>query len=156
MTPSEFLLQAVAAARAAEHIFPEYAACEAALESGWGSSTLARQGNNLFGQKQSHPPSGNSLSLPTREFVEGKWVVVPAQWKAFPDWQACFGERMALLRESAAICPHYRAALLAKTGAEFIVQVSASWSTDPQRANKVLRVFGEHFSLQAATTLQSA
>ena len=53
-TPQDsFLRQASAAARAAGHIFPDYAACEAALESTWGQSRLAREANNLFGQKQS-------------------------------------------------------------------------------------------------------
>ncbi len=53
-TPQDsFLRQASAAARAAGHIFPDYAACEAALESTWGRSRLAREANNLFGQKES-------------------------------------------------------------------------------------------------------
>ena len=51
-----FLRQAAAAAHTAGHIFPAYAACEAALESTWGQSRLARQANNLFGQKQSAEP----------------------------------------------------------------------------------------------------
>ncbi len=52
MIQDEFLSKACAAARSAGHIFPEYAACEAALESGWGMSGLAQKANNLFGQKQ--------------------------------------------------------------------------------------------------------
>ncbi|HZU08351.1 MAG TPA: glucosaminidase domain-containing protein, partial [Pseudacidobacterium sp.] len=57
MTMQEtFLQKAYQAAAAAGHIFPEYAACEAALESGWGLSHLATEANNLFGQKQAHPP----------------------------------------------------------------------------------------------------
>ena len=146
MTPTEFLTKAAAAARAAQHIFPEYAACEAALESAWGSSTLAREANNLFGQKQSHPPRGNSFALDTREFLSGEWVTVPAQWMIFVDWEASFAERMAVLRGSQMMFPHYRAALLAQTGDQFIEQVSQSWSTDPERAQKVLSVFRDHFT----------
>lgn len=143
-TPSTFLQQAFTAARAAGHIYPEYAACEAALESAWGHSALAQQANNLFGQKQSHPPRGHSLTLPTRECLHGAWVTVQAQWMVFGDWQDCFAHRMTLLRALQQGYPHYRAALAAKTGEQFVVQVSKSWSTDPERATKILSVYREH------------
>ena len=146
MAPEVFLAKAAAAARAAGHIYPEYAACEAALESGWGNSVLALEANNLFGQKQSHPPRGASLSLPTREYLHGAWVTVTAQWMTFADWGACFAERMQLLRTLAAEYPDYRAALAAAGGEEFIKQVSKSWSTDPERAEKVLAVYRRHLA----------
>lgn len=143
---NDFLLKALAAARAAGHLFPGYAACEAALESGWGLSLLAREANNLFGQKQAHPPlSGTeTLALPTREFLHGVWTQVPANWVKFPDWSACFRERMALLRSLAGAWPNYRAALAAATGEQFITEVSRTWSTDPHRAGKVLDVYDHH------------
>ncbi len=138
MKPEEFLSKAVDAARAAGHIFPEYAACEAALESAWGQSKLAVEANNLFGQKQSHPARGASLTLPTREFLHGAWVFVEAQWVMFTDWRDAFHHRMALLRSLENGCPDYKAALAAATGEEFVRCVSRSWSTDPGRAGKVL------------------
>lgn len=143
---SEFLLKAAAAARAAGHVFPEYAACEAALESGWGHSQLAVEANNLFGQKQAHPPLPGtaSLTLPTREFLHGAWLSVQANWIKFPDWESCFRERMALLRSLAAAWPNYGAALHAATGEQFITEVSRTWSTDPNRAGKVLAVYDDH------------
>jgi flagellum-specific peptidoglycan hydrolase FlgJ len=158
MTPSEFLVKATAAARAANHIFPEYAACEAALESGWGSSRLALEANNLFGQKQPHPPRGVAYTLATREYLHGAWTTVSAQWMSFPEWQACFVERMALLRSLAAEYPHYRDALSATTGEQFIKQVSLSWSTDPDRAEKVLAIYRGHFAdgPQHSAALQTA
>ncbi len=146
MTPEEFLPKAAAAARAAGHIFPEHAACEAALESAWGGSALAVRANNLFGQKQAHPPRGTSLSMPTHEFLHGAWVTVPAEWMIFADWQSCFAERMAVLQRLAGEFPQYHAALAAQTGEQFVTAVSQRWSTDPQRAAKVLSVFHEHFA----------
>ncbi len=153
MKPEEFLPKAAAAAHAAGHIFPEYAACEAALESAWGSSALALRANNLFGQKQSHPPRGESLSLPTREFLRGGWVTVEAHWIVFSDWQDCFVHRMALLQSLESGYPHYRAALLAGSGEQFVAQVSQSWSTDPARAAKVLSVYRAHFAGAALQTV---
>ena len=142
----EFLARAAAAARAAGHLFPDYAACEAALESGWGLSHLAVAANNLFGQKQAHPPLAGTatIALPTREFLHGVWVATQAQWVSFPDWSACFRERMALLHSLADAWPHYRAALAADTGEQFIAEVSRTWSTDPARAGKVLDLYDHH------------
>ena len=146
MIHEEFLKQACAAARAAGHVYPEYAACEAALESGWGMSGLAIKANNLFGQKQSHPqlPGSSTLTMPTREFLHGAWVTVQANWVHFPDWQACFSARMELLRSLCQSHPDYMAALSSTTGGAFITNVSRTWSTDPERAGKVLSVYDHH------------
>ncbi|HEX6773240.1 MAG TPA: glucosaminidase domain-containing protein, partial [Acidobacteriaceae bacterium] len=99
-TPQDtFLRHAAAAARAAGHIFPDYAAAEAALESNWGQSRLAREANNLFGQKASVAEQGSgTLALPTQEFLNGRWVTVIAHWARFADQAACFRARMVLLR----------------------------------------------------------
>jgi flagellum-specific peptidoglycan hydrolase FlgJ len=149
-TPQDtFLRQASAAARAAGHIFPDYAACEAALESTWGQSRLAREANNLFGQKQSEEaPSGIAaagvLTMPTQEFLHGRWVTVTAHWACFVDQAACFRARMALLLRLEHSYPTYARALAATTGETFIEEVSRAWSTDPQRAQKVLAIYRQH------------
>jgi flagellum-specific peptidoglycan hydrolase FlgJ len=146
-TPQDnFLRQASAAARAAGHIFPDYAACEAALESTWGQSRLAREANNLFGQKQSAEPHPDiaSIDMPTQEFLHGQWVTVTAHWTRFADQAACFGARMALLRRLEHSYPAYARALAAATGEVFIEEVSRAWSTDPQRAAKVLAIHRQH------------
>lgn len=158
MTPSqaEFLQKAHAAASSADHIFPEIAACEAALESGWGQSKLAIVANNLFGQKQSHPPvpGTETLSLPTREYLHGDWVTVSAEWIKFPSWNECFRSRMALLRRLSRAYPHYAKALESQTEEQFATEVSKSWSTDPDRAQKVLNLWRNHFlQSQAAHAL---
>ena len=146
LTQSEFLLCAVSSAAEAKHIFPGFAACEAALESGWGHSELAMQANNLFGQKQSHPPVAGTemIALPTREFLHGSWVTVQANWAKFADWGACFAARMQLLERLRSTDSHYAAALQATSGEQFVTEVSKSWSTDPQRAGKVLSIYDEH------------
>jgi flagellum-specific peptidoglycan hydrolase FlgJ len=149
----QFLLRAAQAARLAGHLFPEYAACEAALESAWGESRLAREGNNLFGQKQAHPPlpGTGTLSIETREFLHGQWVTVPAHWARFADWADCFRARMAVLEALRHAYPQYAAALAAASGPEFVEQVSVHWSTDPDRARKVLAVHAAHARCFAPT-----
>ena len=147
MTPVSFLTAAYAGATASGHVWPEYAACEAALETGWGSSKLCRLANNLFGQKQGPQTAGlPTVSIPTREVIGGKSVVVDAVWPVFASWADSFRARMELLR---ALAPEYRdyaAALAAATGEDFVTDVSRRWSTDPTRGAQVLQIHRRHFS----------
>ncbi len=136
-----FLREAWKAALNAHHVWPEMAACEAALESGYGHSVLATQDNNLFGCKQHTHPIYGTVSLPTREFINGEWETVEANWIRYADWQEAFEDRMDTLRRLARIYPHYAAALNAKSGEEYVRQVSQTWSTDPKRAEKVLAIY---------------
>lgn len=142
MNTEDFLVKAVQAAKDAGHIWPEYAACEAALESGWGNSQLARECNNLFGQKSGHT-SGQypQKSIPTHEWSDGHLVPARASWPVFPDWKTSFMERMGLLNSLSV----YQDAISATTGKDFVVKVSAHWATDPDRAAKVLNIYSHHF-----------
>lgn len=140
----QFLRKAWSAALAAKHVYAEMAACEAALESGYGRSQLATQDRNLFGMKfHRHPdhPDWGEVSLPTREFLGGKWVSLNSNWIVYPDWASCFSDRMATLERLAPFYPHYKAALTAPNGEEYARQVSQTWSTDPKRAEKVIAIF---------------
>lgn len=155
---TEFLFRAVAAAQQGGHIFPEMAACEAALESGWGLSSLARLANNLFGQKQDRGQNQGigTLALPTREYIHGRWISVDAFWVKFPDWTACFAARMEILRALSPQFPAYAQALMGKTPEQFLQLVSEKWSTDPARAGKVLSIYDEHQSLLASLAQPAA
>lgn len=137
----DFLRRAWQSAVNAQHIFPEMAACEAALESGYGHSVLALQDNNLFGMKQHQHPIYGTHSLPTREFLSNQWVTLNSNWIVYPDWQTCFADRMATLKRLASVYPHYAAALAAASGTTYVNEVSRTWSTDPERANKVLAIY---------------
>lgn len=143
MTPQEhaFLNSAFAAATKAGHVFPEMAACEAALESGYGCSVLAIQDRNLFGMKQHVHPIYGTCSLPTREFLGSKWVEVTANFVNYPELADCFADRMNTLQRLAAYYPHYAAALKAASPVTYVLEVSKTWSTDPKRAEKVLDIY---------------
>jgi flagellum-specific peptidoglycan hydrolase FlgJ len=130
------------------------AACEAALESSWGNSQLARDDFNLFGMKQHAHPVFGTMTLPTREWI-GKekdtqdgnpdgWIQVTASWVKYPDWRACFADRLATLERLSNVLPHYKAALEAPDAQTYITEVSKTWSTDPRRAEKVLSIYQEY------------
>lgn len=139
-----FLDRATAEAVKANHPFAQMAACEAALESSWGNSELAREAFNLFGMKQHAHPIYGTMNLPTREFENGQWEVVTAHWIKYPDWRACFADRLATLERLSNAYPHYAAALRAGDARTYIAEVSKTWSTDPNRAQKVLGIYEEY------------
>lgn len=131
------------AARRAGHIWPEYAACEAVLESNWGNSRLARDYHNLFGQKcpaAGPPPGVLRATMETEEFIHGRWIEVMATWLWFTSEDDSFRHRMQLLRSLSCYAP----ALLARSGEEFVTEVSRVWATDPLRAQKVLEIYRVH------------
>lgn len=145
MTPTQKQwLDAIAdAAFAAHHIYPTMSACEAAEESNYGQSMLAREGNNLFGLKSRAHPIYGTLSLPTREYLDGKWEIVNAVWVKYPSIQACFEDRMATLKRLAVSYSHYAEALAAEDPLDYVRAVSKTWSTDPARAANVIAIYEE-------------
>ena len=132
-----------ASARMVAHPFPDMAASEAALESGYGKSLLAMKGNNLFGMKQHQHPSFGTLTLPTREFIGGAWQITNAPFVSYPTLDDCFADRLATLTRLKSVYPEYKAALEAETPEDYITHVSKTWSTDPNRATKVMLIYRE-------------
>jgi len=136
-----WLSTTAAAAYASNHIFPLMAASEAALESGFGSSKLAQRDNNLFGMKQHAHSIYGTATLPTKEVIRGAWVEVSANWINYPSLAACFLDRMATLKRLAPVFPNYALALAAANPIAYVTAVSRTWSTDPDRAAKVISIY---------------
>lgn len=138
-------------ARASEHIFPEMAACEACLETAWLTSELGRDYRNLFGQKcpmvhgyPSNPVGTLKVTLPTKEWDGKQFVEVRACFLWFLSFADAFMHRMRLLEGAANKYPAYARALRAQTPGAYIEEVSRAWSTDPERAQKVLQIYRAH------------
>lgn len=138
----DFLNKAFAHAQLAQHPWPDYAACEAALESAWGQSRLAREANNLFGEHQHHVPIYDTYKLHPNDNVDPK-----DDWVKFPSWRECFESQLATIRRLAATgnYPHYVAALAATDGRTYVKEVSKHWAQDPLRADHVLIIHASHF-----------
>lgn len=67
-------------------ILPSVSIAQGILESGWGKSQLATTGNNLFGIKGVY--QGQSVWMPTQEYVNNSWITVTAQFRKYPSWAA--------------------------------------------------------------------
>lgn len=133
------------AAGKAQHVFPQMAAAEAALESAFGRSALARDGNNLFGIKLHGHPILGPIRLPTKECLDNNWVVVSADWMKYGSVADCFADRMSTLSRLAPSYPNYAAALDAADAVTYVTEVSKKWSTDPDRAQKVIAIYNQYF-----------
>lgn len=144
-TQTAFLKKAYSAALSAGHIFPGAAAAEAALESAWGTSGLATRANNLFGLKKSIGWTGKTVSIPTREFINGAWTTQPATWPVFSTWTECMTARMNTLHRVS----RYASSLSATSPEQFITLVSSQWATDPNRGTQVLAIYRAHRDILA-------
>jgi hypothetical protein len=151
---TEFILNLVKASIEIGHIHPYYAACEAWHES-WNRtsnrvSLLASKYNNYFGQKVGFSTrEWPTTTLGTHEEVGGRLRPEIAVWPVFPDMQTCFREHMELIQRSG----YYVAARNARTGEQYVREISKMWSTDHARADKVLAVYGMFKSLWEAPVI---
>ena len=118
-----------------------FTVAQAALESGWGRSRLAREGKNLFGVKADVSWHGEVLTLNTREFLHGTWVMVPARWRKYADWQGCMDDHAAFLHQNRRYAPCF----VCKTGRAFALAVAqAGYATDPDYATKLIALIDQH------------
>lgn len=78
-------------------ILPSVTMAQAILESGWGKSGLTKASNNLFGIKAGGSWSGDVVSYPTKEYVDGKYVDVTADFRAYDSLDASMEDHGAFL-----------------------------------------------------------
>ena len=84
---------------------------------------------------------GEVLTFNTREFLRGAWVVVPAHWRKYADWQVCIDDHAAFLRQNRRYAPCFACS----TGAAFARAVEqAGYATDPEYAAKLVSVIEQY------------
>ncbi len=144
MKPQDFIALIGPAARAchkAAGVPASITVSQAALESGWGESGLTKTANNLFGIKADSLWRGETVTLDTKEFIRGQWVVVPAKWRKYPTWQASVDDHAAFLKRN----PRYKDCFLCVSTQTFArALLKAGYATDPDYADKLIRLIGVH------------
>ena len=144
MNPSEFIMRLTTAAVAsakATGVPASITIAQAALESGWGESALTKMGNNLFGIKADSLWRGQTLTMTTKEFIKGQWVVVPALWRKYPRWQDSIDDHAAFLK----LNPRYKPCFLCTTAQAFAHALTQTgYATDPDYANKLIALMNRH------------
>jgi flagellum-specific peptidoglycan hydrolase FlgJ len=145
MTPQEFITAIAPAAVASEKltgISAAFVIAQGALESEWDKSGLALSAMNLFGVKADKSWLGETVSIPTKEFIGGKAVVVPALWRKYPTWQACLDDHAVFF----VVNPRYAEALKVRGDplAFAAAIVKAGYCTDPDYVSKITAVIHSH------------
>lgn len=72
---------------------------QAALESQWGASVLAREARNLFRIKSDRWWCGESVELPSRTIIDGAWATVIAEWRVYPSYEWSLMEHALSIRK---------------------------------------------------------
>ncbi len=144
MKPQDFIALIGPAAQASARqtqIPASFTVAQAALESGWGESGLTQRAKNLFGIKADRSWPGEKLTLNTREFLKGQWVLVSAQWRVYPDWPACLFDHAQFLRRN----KRYAACFECAEGKAFAKAVAqAGYATDPNYADKLIAMIDKY------------
>lgn len=117
---------------------PRAIVAQAALETGWGRSTISSNGqtaNNYFGIKATGGWRGASIATNTQEFANGGFHTERAAFRAYDGVAQSFDDYAALLKRA----PRYAQALNAGDDIRGFAQSlqRAGYATDPGYARKI-------------------
>lgn len=121
---------------------PEVLIAQSALETGWGQKLIRRpdgsSGNNLFNIKADKRWQGEKAAVNTLEFEQGVAVKQRADFRVYDTLEQSFGDFVEFLKRT----ERYSEALSQAARPAAFVQglQNAGYATDPQYADKVMRV----------------
>jgi len=140
MTPQAFLDALLPGALAIQQKYGipvSFTLAQAASESRWGDSDLAKRAFNLFGIKADKSWHGPVFNLQTSEVLNGKEVVVPASWRKYSSWSECLEDRVKFFKDNR----RYSSCWQQTTGEGWAIAVAAAgYATDPAYAKKLIAV----------------
>lgn len=112
------------------------------LESGWGTTRLAKECNNYFGIKAEHLDDPSTYQVfPTAEFVHGQRVTVQADFEKYPNIDSSFRDHARLL----AMASRYGPAMAVKTDSVAFAKALqiCGYSTSPTYAASLIGLMEE-------------
>ena len=117
-------------------ILPSVVLAQSILESGWGTSDKALKANNLFGIKANSDWKGPTVTLPTQEHINGKWITIDAKWRKYGSWSDCLVDHATFLSK-----PRYKM-IIGNADYKSVCQAlqNAGYATDPTYASKLIGV----------------
>ena len=118
-------------------VLPSLTIAQAILESGWGSSQLAKLGNNLFGIKANSTWKGKTITLPTREYINNRWVTVSAKWRKYNSQADSVKDHALFLKQN----QRYKAVLGETEYKEACKKIKAAgYATDPNYTDLLINI----------------
>ncbi|AHI55696.1 glucosaminidase domain-containing protein [Listeria ivanovii] len=120
---------------------------QAILESDWGQSDLAQKGNNLFGVKGKSPQP--LVTMSTKEFVDGEWIEVNANFRKYKDWNESLDAHAELFLSGTTWNKDKYNGVVAADDYKKAAQElqAAGYATDPDYAEKLTTII-ENYDLQ--------
>ena len=121
------------------HVYASITIAQAILESQWGTSKLASQYHNLFGIKGT---GANSKVMTTKEYVNGKWIVIKDRFRVYDSWSESIKDHTKLmLTGTDTNKQNYDAVVKAQNYQQAAAALQkAGYATDPDYAQKLISV----------------
>lgn len=140
MQPADFIAAVAPCAQQCmrdTNVFASVSLAQAILESGWGSSGLATRGFNLFGIKADASWHGDTITMPTAEYVNGQRIVVQAAFRKYAGWLGSIEDHAAFLVANERYAPAFQT-----TNGEAFAQAiaNAGYATDPKYAASLISI----------------
>ncbi|WP_405112410.1 glucosaminidase domain-containing protein [Paenibacillus sp. FSL K6-1217] len=146
MTESEFISKMVSFAVAdmqRSRIPASLTIAQAALESGWGTSSLTVKANNLFGIKGSGP--AGSMPFKTTEYRNGQAVQISAPFRSYHNWGESVADHSALITEGVSWNRQLYSKAIGVDGKTAAREMAAAgYATDPDYAAKLIRIMNSY------------
>lgn len=139
MSKKEFVLSIVEQCKEEmqkRQIFASIKIAQAILESGWGTSRLATEANNLYGIKGTGP--AGSITIKTREYdTEQGWRSIETKFKKYHHLQESIRDHTHFLLGK----PRYKNVFESRTFQEAADALQrAGYATDPEYATKLKNI----------------
>lgn len=128
-------------------LLPSVLLSQAILESSWGTSRLAVQGNNLFGIKADSSWQGDTIEIVTTEVRKGQTGQEKHLFRKYPSWKASLADYGRFFTSNAWRAKNYQQYRNAKDYKQALEALQTSnYATDPKYGEK-LRSLLERYSL---------
>ncbi len=125
-------------------ILPSISIAQAILESDWGTSELSIKNNNYYGIKGGGTEP--TVTMTTKEFVDGEWIEVKADFRKYASWQESMEDHSELFAKGTTWNENQYAKVLAANDykeAAYALQESG-YATDPDYPGKLIRLIEQY------------
>ncbi len=136
---------------------PRVLVSQAALETGWGKhqikSSDKEQAFNLFGIKADSRWQGEKVNVKTHEYVHGNYIKKTEPFRRYDSYAESFKDYVNFIQSN----PRYRKAIEnAESPAAYTKELQrAGYATDPQYANKIMKIMKSPMMSKAINAMSS-
>lgn len=137
-------------------ILPSLSIAQGILESGWGSSQLATQGNNLFGIKSSNDWQGEVIQMPTQEWDGVQYITINAPFRKYASWNDSVADHARFFSSTTWRKLNYKKVIGEKDYKKACYAIKqAGYATAPDYSEKLIQLI-EQYNLQQYDNTETA